>query len=87
MPKVECLGSLWEYKPIFLVGILYILVAKVMDSRLGRIMDALMAHNKSDFIRNRHLADRVVVVNEVVDYAKRFGKECMIFKVDFEKSV
>jgi hypothetical protein len=28
----------------------------------------------------------VVVVNEVVDYAKKSGKQCLIFKVDFEKA-
>jgi len=30
--------------------------------------------------------DGVLVVNELVDYAKRAKKECLIFKVDFEKA-
>jgi hypothetical protein len=28
----------------------------------------------------------VVVVNEVLDVAKKMGRECMVFKVDFEKA-
>jgi hypothetical protein len=30
--------------------------------------------------------DGVVVVNEIVDFAKKSGKECIILKVDFEKA-
>jgi hypothetical protein len=32
------------------------------------------------------LVDGVVVVNEVIDFAKKAGKECLILKVDFEKA-
>jgi hypothetical protein len=32
------------------------------------------------------LVEGVVVVNEVIDYAKKMGKDCLIFKVDFEKA-
>jgi hypothetical protein len=32
------------------------------------------------------LVDGVLVVNEVVDLAKKSGKDCLIFKVDFEKA-
>jgi hypothetical protein len=31
------------------------------------------------------LVDGVVAVNEIIDLAKRSQKECLIFKVDFEK--
>jgi hypothetical protein len=30
--------------------------------------------------------DGVVTVSEVIDYAKKIGKNCLIFKVDFEKA-
>lgn len=50
-------------------------------------MDHLVARNQTTFIKGRQLADGVVVVvNEVVDYAKKMGGECTIFKVDFEKA-
>ncbi|MCH83902.1 cysteine-rich receptor-like protein kinase, partial [Trifolium medium] len=39
-----------------------------------------------DQFHGRNLVDGVMVVNEVVDSAKRLGKECLIFKVDFEKA-
>ncbi|MCI34133.1 RNA-directed DNA polymerase (Reverse transcriptase), partial [Trifolium medium] len=49
-------------------------------------MHPLIALNQSTFIKGRNLVDGVLVVNEVVDLAKRTGKECLIFKVDFEKA-
>lgn len=30
--------------------------------------------------------DGVVVVNEVIDFARKARKDCLIFKVDFEKA-
>jgi hypothetical protein len=32
------------------------------------------------------LVDGVVAVNEVIDLARKLKKECLIFKVDFEKA-
>ncbi|MCI37724.1 RNA-directed DNA polymerase (Reverse transcriptase), partial [Trifolium medium] len=49
-------------------------------------MNSVIASNQSAFLKGRNLVDGVMVVNEVVDLAKRTGKECVIFKVDFEKA-
>lgn len=50
------------------------------------VMKELISCNQSTFLKNMHIIDRVVVINEVVDWAKKKGKECIIFKVDFEKA-
>ncbi|MCI06917.1 LINE-1 reverse transcriptase like, partial [Trifolium medium] len=49
-------------------------------------MDPIISKNQSAFLKGRFLADGVVVVNEVVDLARRLKKECLILKVDFEKA-
>ncbi|MCI00911.1 LINE-1 reverse transcriptase like, partial [Trifolium medium] len=72
--------------PISLLGCLYKLFAKVLASRLGNVLNSVIASNQSAFLKGRNLVDGVMVVNEVVDLAKRTGKDCMIFKVDFEKA-
>jgi hypothetical protein len=54
--------------------------------QLAHVMDGLVASTQSAFLKGRHLVYGVVVINEVVDLAKRNGKSCMIFKVDFEKA-
>jgi hypothetical protein len=49
-------------------------------------MDQLVAPTQSAFLKGRQLVDGVVVINEVVDLAKRTGQSCLIFKVDFERA-
>ncbi|MCH84850.1 RNA-directed DNA polymerase (Reverse transcriptase) [Trifolium medium] len=74
---------MYDFRPISLLGSLYKLLAKV---RLSKVMDSIISSNQSAFIKGRFLGDGVVVVNEVVDLAKRSKKECVIFKVDFERA-
>jgi hypothetical protein len=49
-------------------------------------MDSVISSNQSAFIKGRNLVDGVVIVNEVVDWAKKAKKDCLIIKVDFEKA-
>jgi hypothetical protein len=86
IPKVPSPQSLGDYRPISLLGCLYKLVAKVLAGRLAKVLGAVIPNTQSTFLKGRQLVDGVVVVNEVIDYAKKFHKECLIFKVDFEKA-
>jgi hypothetical protein len=49
-------------------------------------MGELVSKTQSAFLKGRKLVERVVAVNEVIDYAKKAREECIILKVDFEKS-
>jgi hypothetical protein len=69
-----------------LLGCVYKLIAKVLAARLAKIFSPLVSKSQSAFLKGRQLVEGVVVVNEVIDYAKKSGKECMILKVDFEKA-
>jgi hypothetical protein len=86
IPKVSSPQSLGDFRPISLLGCLYKLVAKVLAARLAKVMDDVISNTQSAFIKGRQLVDGVVVVNEVIDFAKKSKKECLIFKVDFEKA-
>ncbi|GAU47706.1 hypothetical protein TSUD_177110 [Trifolium subterraneum] len=86
IPKLFIPQQLCEFRPISLLGSLYKLMSKVLSNRLRKVMNSIISSNQSAFIKGRHLADGVVVANEVVDLAKRAKKECLVFKVDFEKA-
>jgi hypothetical protein len=86
IPKVTSPTSISEFRPISLLGCLYKLIAKVLAKRLSRVMDSIIAPNQSAFIKGRNLVDGVLVMNEVVELAKKNRRECLIFKVDFEKA-
>ncbi|MCH87170.1 LINE-1 reverse transcriptase like, partial [Trifolium medium] len=86
IPKVNSPFSLGDFRPISLLGCFYKIIAKVLTTRLARVMDSLVASTQSAFLKGRHLVDGVVVVNEIVDLARRTGQSCLILKVDFEKA-
>jgi hypothetical protein len=86
IPKVACPSSLGEFRPISLLGCIYKLIAKVLAARLAKVMDSVVASTQSAFVKGRNLVDGVMVVNEVIDFAKKSGRACFVLKVDFEKA-
>jgi hypothetical protein len=75
-----------DFRSISLLGCIYKLLAKVLAVRLAKVIDPLILLTQTAFLKGRQLVEEVVVVNEVIDYAKKTGKECFILKVDFEKA-
>jgi hypothetical protein len=61
-------------------------VAKVLATRLAKVLGELIPKTQSAFLKGRQLVEGVVVVNEVINFAKKNRKKCLIFKVDFEKA-
>ncbi|GAU33007.1 hypothetical protein TSUD_358740 [Trifolium subterraneum] len=86
IPKVKSPQSLDDYRPISLLGCWYKLLAKVLASRLASVIGTLIPKTKSAFLKGRQLVEGVVAVNEVIDFAKKFRKDCVILKVGFEKA-
>lgn len=86
IPKSSCPQGLRDYRPISLLGSIYKLISKVLASILATVMDSIISSNQSAFIKKRYIADGVVVMNELVNCARKRGKECIIFKVDFAKA-
>jgi hypothetical protein len=58
----------------------------VLARRLASVMNSIISTSQSAFLKGRHLVDGVLVINDLVDYAKKANKECLIFKMDFEKA-
>ncbi|GAU48545.1 hypothetical protein TSUD_99510 [Trifolium subterraneum] len=71
IPKIQSPLSIGDFRPISIVGSLYKLVAKVLASRLAKVMDKLISPNQSAFIKGRQLVDGVVAVNEIIDIAEK----------------
>jgi hypothetical protein len=86
IPKVKSPQGLGDFRPIALLGCWYKLLSKVLASRLAKVIGGLIPKTQSAFLKGRQLVEGVVVVNEVIDYARKIRKDCMIVKVDFEKA-
>ncbi|GKV26106.1 hypothetical protein SLEP1_g35459 [Rubroshorea leprosula] len=86
IPKTKNPQRIEEYRPISLIGVMYKVVAKLMASRLSKVMHKIIGEQQMAFIKGRQLVDGVVIANEVIDEAKRKRRKSFVFKVDFEKA-
>lgn len=86
IPKKDGACGLNQFRPISLIGCLYKVIAKVLSRRLKMVMHKLIGEPQSAFISGRNILDGAVVLNEVVEEAKKSKKERLVFKVDFTKA-
>ena len=54
--------------------------------RLAGVMNSIISSTQSAFLKGRNLMDGVLVVNEVVELAKKTNRQLLILKVNFEKA-
>ena len=83
IPKMNHPLSFNDYRPISLIGCMYKVIVKLLSNRLRSVMDGLIDERQSAFIKGRHILHGIVILNEVVEEARRSKKPVMIFKVDF----
>lgn len=86
IPKVEGPSHFKEFRPISMVGCLYKIVAKLLARRLQRVMDRLVSHCQTSFIKGRQILDGALIAGEFIDSCKRRKKNAVILKLDFHKA-
>ncbi|CAJ2656345.1 unnamed protein product [Trifolium pratense] len=86
VPKKDHPQVLSDYRPICLVGCLYKILSKVLAARLKKVIGKLISDCQTTFVPNRQILDGVLVVNELIDFAKRRKDNCLLLKVDFERA-
>lgn len=75
---------LGDYRPICLVDCLYKVLSKVIVERLKRVLCKIASQSQRAFIIGRLLMDVVMVINEILDFAKKAKQDCLLLKGDFE---
>ena len=86
IPKIKDPQSFNDFRPISLIGCAYKIIAKLLASRLSKVMNHLIDERQSAFVKDRQLLHGVLIANEVVEEARRSKRPCMVFKVDFKKA-
>ena len=67
------------------MGGLYKVSAKMLANRLRIVIGNVISEIQSAFVKGRQILDGILVVNKVVDEAKKLKKNLLLFKVDFVK--
>ncbi|GAU31750.1 hypothetical protein TSUD_146380 [Trifolium subterraneum] len=86
IPKKDHPQDLFDYRPICLIGSLYKILSKLLANRLKKVLGKLISNCQSAYLLKRQILDGIVVLNEIIDFAKRRKDECLLFKVDFERA-
>ena len=86
IPKVDNPQRLNDFRPISLVGSMYKIIAKLLANQLRLVISSVVSETQSTFVKNCQILDGILIVNEVVDEARKLKKELLLFKVEFEKA-
>lgn len=65
---------------------MYKVLTKLLANRLWRAIKSVVSESQLAFVKGGKILDRICVVNEVVDEARKLKKELLLFKVYFEKA-
>ncbi|XP_071687780.1 uncharacterized protein [Rutidosis leptorrhynchoides] len=84
--KVHNPSGIKDFKPISLIGVVYKIIAKILASRLVKVIDKIISKEQTAFIRGRQILDGPLILNETIDWYKKCKKKLMIMKIDFEKA-
>ncbi|CAI7880969.1 unnamed protein product [Closterium sp. NIES-53] len=78
--------QLGNYRPITLLSVVYKLVAKVLASRIKKVLPRVISKHQFSFLPRRRLADAVSIVADMVDAVAEGDKDWLLLLVDFQKS-
>jgi len=85
IPKKGLL-EVYDFRPISLVGSLYKVIAKVLSSRLKKVLAKLVGDTQIAFVEGRQILDGALIANEVVQWLKKRKKSGVLLKLDFQKA-
>ena len=78
--------SVKDYRPISLVTNLYKIIIEILSICLSVVLGDTISKNQSAFVADRQILDATLIANEVVDDMRKWSKQCLAFKLDFEKA-
>ncbi|GJS96150.1 putative RNA-directed DNA polymerase [Tanacetum coccineum] len=61
-------------------------LAKLLSSRLEKVIHKIIGPNQTAFIAGRQILDDVLIANGIINYASRNDLKLLLFKSDFEKA-
>ncbi|GJR12603.1 RNA-directed DNA polymerase, eukaryota [Tanacetum coccineum] len=86
IPKVPNVKSVFDFRPISLIGCQYKIIGKQLANRLSTVIGNCISPVQSAFLKGRYILDVPLILNDVLAWYRQHKKKLMVFKVDFEKA-
>ena len=85
IPKEKDANIVKKFRPISLVNCSFKILSKLLTNRLELVMDRLIDHSQSAFIKNRYILDNVILSQEILHSCHTNKQAGVVVKIDFEK--
>ena len=82
IPKKGGVDDLRDFRPISLVGGLYKLLAKVLASRLKRVVNRVVSSAQNTFVEGRQILNAMLIANEAIDSMLKRNESGVSCKLD-----
>jgi hypothetical protein len=82
IPKEKGALSFNRFRPISLCNTSYKILTKVIANRMKTILPLIIPENQGGFIKGRHIADNIILVQEALHSSVRRKDKGMIIKLD-----
>lgn len=78
--------TLKKFRPISLINCSFKIFAKMLNNRLIKVANRLLASNQTAFIKGRYILESVVAAHEILHKVHRKKESGIILKLDYEKA-
>ncbi|GJR04155.1 putative RNA-directed DNA polymerase, eukaryota, reverse transcriptase zinc-binding domain protein [Tanacetum coccineum] len=86
VPKKQDPLYINDYRLISLIGCQYKVIAKVLATRLQKVVHSVVSEVQTAYVKGRQIIDGPLMVNEIISWASKRNERLFLFKVDFEKA-
>ncbi|GJT29360.1 putative RNA-directed DNA polymerase, eukaryota, reverse transcriptase zinc-binding domain protein [Tanacetum coccineum] len=69
IPKVSNPIFIKDFRLIYLIGVHYRIIAKILANRLAKVIDNIVSPKQSAFITDRQILDGPLILSEIVEWA------------------
>ncbi|KAJ4789773.1 RNA-directed DNA polymerase (reverse transcriptase)-related family protein [Rhynchospora pubera] len=86
LPKTQIATSLSSYRPISIINYIPKLIAKVLASRLGQHINAMISPSQTGFIKGRLIHENFLTAREIIAHLCTCKEPAIMVKLDFYKA-
>ena len=75
-----------NWRPISLLNTDYKIVAKILATRLQKVLPFIIHGDQTGFLRNRYIGENIRLFLDSIDFCKKYSIKGIVFSIDFEKA-
>lgn len=86
LPKIKGDNQIKQFRPIYLLNVIYKIMTKVLTIRLNAIINKVISVAQTTFIPGIYILDGVLIIHEILQELRVKKKRGIILKLDFLKA-